>query len=372
MRKIKSWLIITFFTTIAHIGYSQNSGAYIVTDSSLTSGIKLIGGTSIDNHQFIRLKNENEEIKYYPEQLLEYGLRNGTVYKSKSISVSGQKKQVFLERLEYGKINLYYYTEEGLNTYFLERDSTVFIEIKKDDDFRKTIAEQTSDFDWKASQSQFVKYNRMSLSKFVSLYNNNLNKPFPFPRFGILAGFNSTSLTIPSNIPTELLEGISFTPSSTITLGVFADLPIDLSDFSVNLGVNFLKSGFSANSRSPQSDVDVVINYTSLSFPFLIRYTLPRLGWRPFINAGGLYSYHFRNEGIIYESLTDQNVVTISDMQRETLIADSMLGYSFGLGLQRNLDYRKIAALEFRFNQLYGNENTLTMSHFEILTSFSF
>lgn len=345
---------------------------YIATDSSLTSGLKLVQGTSRDNAQFIRLKRKSEQVKYYPDQLSEYGFKNGAVYVSKSIPVSEQTKQVFLERLEYGKINLYYYTEKGIRTYFLERDSTVFVELKKDNDFRKTISEFTDDFNWKASQVRLSKYNKKSLSKLISFYNSGRNKPLPFPRFGIIVGYNSTSIIIPSSISVVELNGISFSPSATVSLGLFGDLPIAMSDFSFIIAVNYLKSGFSVNSRSAQSDVDVVINYTSLNMPFLLRYTVPTIDWRPFVNTGAIYSYQFRNENNIYESSINQNVITINELQKHSLISESMLGYSFGLGLQKNLTYKKIAAVEFRFNQLFGNGNTLNKSHFEILTSFSF
>ena len=329
-------------------------------------------GTSRDNSQFIRLKRKNEEVKYYPEQLSEYGFKDGTVYESKSIPVSGQTKQVFLERLEHGKIDLYYYTEKGISTYFLERDSTVFVEIKKKEDFRKIISKYTEDFDWKANQVLLTKYNRKSLSKLISYYNSGRNKPLPFPRFGIIAGYNSVSLDISSSTSMAQLDNISFTPRSSILFGVFGDMPIEMSDFSFNVGVNFSKSGFSVNSRDARSDVDVVVNITSLNIPVLLRYTIPTLAWRPFINAGGIFSYHLRNESNIYQSSINQNAITIDEVQQESLISESMLGYSFGLGLQRNLNHKKIAALELRFNQLYGNEDTLNKSHFEILTSFSF
>ncbi|MGL1888199.1 MAG: PorT family protein [Reichenbachiella sp.] len=371
MNKIKCWSISAVLILLMQTAYSQKN-AYIATDSTLSSGIKLIQGTHRDNAQIIRLKRKNEEIGYSAEELTEYGFKNGTIYESKSISVSGQTKQVFLERLEHGKISLFFYTEKGIKTFFLERDSTVFIEINKGDNYRKIISEYTNDFAWKANQVLLVKYNRKSLSKLISLYNNDRNKPLPFPRLGIITGFKSTSLSVPSSISVEQLEGISFNPSPSLSFGVFGDLPIEMSDFSLNVGVNFSKSGFSVSSISSRSDVDVVINISSIDTPVLLRYTIPTLVWRPFIIAGGIYSYHLKNESEIYESSIDQNVITIHEVIQESLISEGMLGYSFGIGLQRNLNYKKIASVEFRFNQLYGNKNTLNKNQFEMMTSFSF
>lgn len=370
MKKTKIWSIAIMSFLLIHNCYSQKRD-YIATDSSLTFGIRLIEGKAVDNAQFVRVKREDSEIKYSPEQLIEYGFKNGTVYKSKNISISGQNKKVFLERLEHGNISLYYYTEKGIKTYFLERDSTLFMEISKDN-FQKRISEITSDLEWKSDQVKLVNYNGKSLSKLISLYNNGYNKPLPFPRFGIISGYSRTSLKVPSAMFNEKLNGIYFTPSSSVSFGVFADLPIEMSDFSFNVGVDFSKSGFSVNSRNPQADVDVVVNITSLNMPVLLRYTIPTLVWRPFINAGSIYSYHLNNESKIYESSIDQNVITIHEVLQESLISKSMLGYSFGLGLQRNLNYRKIASAELRHNQLYGSKNTLNKRMLEILINFSF
>ncbi|MBF9255749.1 outer membrane beta-barrel protein [Pontibacter sp. 172403-2] len=370
MNKIKSWIIAAILILSIQCAYSQKSD-YIATDSLLTYGIKLMEGTAKDNAQFVRLKSKNGEIRYSAEQLTEYGFKNGTVYLSKSISVSGQIKKVFLERLEHGKISLYYFTAKGIKTYFLEKDSTIFVEISKDD-FRKHILENTSDFEWEAEQVQLVKYNRKSLSKIISMYNNGNNRPFPYPRFGIIAGYSRTSLGVSTSVSSEHLNGISFTPSSSALFGVFADLPIEKSYFSLNTGVNVTKSGFSVNSSTPQSTIDVVVNTTSVNVPVLLRYTLPTLGWRPFIDAGGSYLYHLTNKGKIYESSIDQTTVTIDEVQQETLISRSMVGYSLGIGLQRNLDFRRIAAGELRFNQFPGNDITFQKTQLEILVSFSF
>lgn len=370
MKKIRLWLLIVIVIIPLHNLYSQKKD-YIATDSSLNSGIKLIEGTARDNAQYIRLKSKNQEKKYFPKDLTKYRLK-GTVYISKNISILGQTKKVFLKRLEHGKITLYYYTEEGISTYFLEKDSSVFVEISKGNNFQKKLSDNTSDFNWNSEQIRLVRYNKNSLSKLISMYNNGKNRPLPYPRFGIITGYRSTSLTIPVSMRVEQLNDISFTPNSTASYGVFADLPIGMSYFSFNTGIMFSKSRFSANSRNSQSDTDVLVNLSSLNIPILIRYTLPTLVWRPFFNTGGIYSYQLKNESKIYESYIDQNVITINEVDQESLISANMLGYSIGVGLQRNISYRKIASVEIRFNQFPGSENTLQKRQFDILISFSF
>ena len=204
------------------------------------------------------------------------------------------------------------------------------------------------------------------------MYNNGKNRPLPYTRFGITAGYGRMSLTLPEAMTVGQLSDISFDPGSSLSFGIFTDLPILMSDFSFNAGLNFSKYGFNANSKTSQSDVDVVVNITSLNLPALLRYTLPTTVWRPFINAGGLCSFFLKYDRDIYESTIDQNEIIINEVQHESYAYEGMLGYSLGIGLQRNLYYRKIASLELRYNHLPGNEETFNMSLAEVLVSFSF
>jgi hypothetical protein len=145
-----------------------------------------------------------------------------------------------------------------------------------------------------------------------------------------------------------------------------------MSNFSLNAGVNFSKNGFVANSTTSQSDMDVVVNITSLNLPVLLRYTLPTLVWRPFINAGGIYSYHLKYKQEIYESTFNQDEIIIHEVRYESHTSEGMPGYSLGIGLQRNMNYRQITSIELRYNQLPGNENKFNMSPLEVLVSFTF
>jgi hypothetical protein len=373
MKKIVSSLTIAFVIAIVQFGFSQKKSDFIETDSSFTSAIDLVPGSSKENAQFVRKKSAYNEVRYYPHQLSRYGFKNGTVYVSKSISVSGQTKQVFLEKLQTGNLNLYYYTEKGIKTFFLERDSTVFFEIKNSDDFRQIIAQNTSDFSWEAGQIQLLRYNKNSLSKIVSFYNKGQNRPLPFRRFGILAGYQQTSLHRAAGRYIRFLDDIELTPVSSVALGLFADFPIEMTDLSFNIGLNFSRSSFSYDSRTLAADVDVDVSHTAVSIPLLFRYTMRTLTWRPFVNAGAIYSYHLSNESRFNVSSSGSNPNPLENGLQSPLIADAMVGYSAGLGLQRNLTYRKIVGLEVRYSRMVtSQEKTLNKSYLEVLTSYSF
>lgn len=356
------WFVVVFMMCYQH-AYSQDK-SYIATDSSFTSGIRLLEGMAEDNAQFITVKKYQEDIQYYPEQLTEYRLENGTVYKSKSITVSGQPKKVFLEVLEHGKVTLYYYPEKGMEIFFLEKDSTLFVELTKGGDFRKRISEITKDFDWSSDQVQRVKFGRKSLSKLLSLYNNDQDLPLSGPRFGITAGFSRTSLTVQSGSFNPKFNNVDFVPSSSAIIGGFVDLPIKMSYFSFNAGVTFSKAKFLGNYSS---NADIVLEHIAIALPLFLRYTIPSEDWRPFFNVGGIYSYHLKNE---YDFLSASNASSNSNVP---FIAKGMLGVSLGTGLQRNLSNNRVVSGELRLNRFAGNESTLaSKNQFDILVSFSF
>ena len=371
MRTIRIWHIVVILFPLSPSAYCQEND-YIQTDSAVTLGIYMVNGLPKQNAQFIAVKRKAGEIRYYPEQLTGYGFRGGPEYISRSITVNGKPKRVFLERISKGRINLYYYTEKGFKTYFLEKDSTVFVEIPGRYDFRAPILEHTSDFEWKANQLQLARYDRNSLKKLISMYNRDINRPLPFPRVGVTAGYSVMNLAVPEDLNVTGATFLSFSPCSSPQVGIFADLPVRSSDFSVNTGVYLSKHGFSANSVTSLSDVDVVVNLISARLPVLLRYTVPTLTWRPFVNAGGIGAWHLKYRRDIYESTIIENSIIINEGESSSSSSHVSIGYSVGAGLQFNLNYRNATSLEVRYSQLPGIKRESDMSFTEVLLSYSF
>ena len=65
--KNRFWLIAVILSLSTNYAFSQ--GDYIATDSTLSSGIKLMEGTARDNAQFIRLIKKHRVIKYLPNSI---------------------------------------------------------------------------------------------------------------------------------------------------------------------------------------------------------------------------------------------------------------------------------------------------------------
>lgn len=77
------------------------------------------------------MKEGKEIIEYNPQQVSRYGFKEGSEYIARGITIQGNKKRVFLEQLVKGDLSLYHYREKGLETFFLEKDSTLFVELPK-------------------------------------------------------------------------------------------------------------------------------------------------------------------------------------------------------------------------------------------------
>jgi opacity protein-like surface antigen len=360
------------FLTLLFVGLSSNlhaQGDYLANDSTMKAGITLVNSSERNNAQFINQKIGDTRVKYTPEDILEYGFKDGTTYFSRVINVDGIQKKVFLEQLQKGKITLYYYTEKDISLYFIEKEDSSLIELNAHN-FRNVIREKTDPDSWIQEQTGAVKFRKPSLEKLFSIYNQTVRKPLPFVRFGVIAGYNSANFQTSSFI-NNFLEGSEFNPSSSILIGTFMDIPLNMTYFSMNIGINYSKNGFTYSTVSPQSEIDILINTTSLDFPFLIRYTHPSEIWRPFINLGGNLTYHLKNENKIYESLIYQNTITINEKNINSFVSNNMLGYSVGAGLQYNLSLKKILSVELRYSSMFGTNNTLNKNQFNVLMGFS-
>ncbi|MEM9986044.1 MAG: hypothetical protein AAF804_13210, partial [Bacteroidota bacterium] len=214
---------------------------YIVRDSVPILGVTLVKGSAIENAQFLRVKVKDGEVSNTPDQLVEYGFSNGQVYVSRTISVSGEMKRVFLERLAVGQLNLYFYVEERFRTFFVEKSDSILVELSRSD-YRQKLTEITSDFDWAAGQPKLTRYTKESLRKFITQYNHQDNSPLPFPKLGVVAGYSIRSLRTSSNTSRAFLQDLVFPRTSLLSVGVIADLPIGMTHTSLVTGVFYYQT----------------------------------------------------------------------------------------------------------------------------------
>ncbi|MCP4553124.1 MAG: PorT family protein [Bacteroidetes bacterium] len=359
--------------------FSQSS--YISSDSTAIIEVKILAGNAKSNAKTIKMKTDGKIIEYNPHQIKEYRLTNGRVYISKEIKVSGTTEKVFLERLVHGKSTIYYFRGKKLKTYFLEKDSSsLFIELPKrnyDDrslEFKKTLKDFTSDCEVLSNIIPLVTYNKLSLTRLIEYYNSCEPRPFPFINYGLVLGYEINKLSLNSNTEEEYLKDLNYKYIGNLHFGAFIDFPILINNFSARLEVHYTQNGFALNYKDVNKEVDLIINTTSINIPVLFRNTYPSLKYRPFINAGLVYSYHLTNESELYEATISNSQIDIKKVNTESLISKHQLGYSVGAGIQLVLDYRRLLLLEIRYNNFFGipDANSLNKNQIQILTGISF
>lgn len=350
-----------------HSSYTQNSD-YIATDSTLDSRVKLLEGLPQQNSQFILAVRQGKEIKYTPEDISEYGFKNGTVYVAKKVTLDGAERNVFLQRLEQGTISLYRYNSKSYKTYFIEKEPSTLEELKND---MESFSRLSKDCLHINDAIKLSSYNKNSLIKLTNHYNECKPKPFPHKKLGILVGIEKRDLEQSSTLDT-LISGVSFNSSTSTLIGIYIDLPIEMTNFSIVGGVYFSKTGFSGNIRRNSNDVDVLIDLTSARFPLLLQYALPISKWRPYINIGGSYSYNFRKSSSIFQSTFVDDLIVIDEFSGTTLVSETMNGYLVGCGFQYDLNERQKISSEIRFGKSFGSSNTLDQRIMSLLLNFSF
>lgn len=336
------------------IVYGQ--GSYYLTDSLKSVGVKVIDGGAIQNAKQCQIEKTGKTLIYSPDEVKEYGFKDGSVYISRIIKINNEEKKVFLQRLSKGNMNLYYYKDKNGGKFFIEKDSGQIVEVLKkgidNSNYRDFLKPYTQDCNNVSGALKLVTYNKPSLTKFIDQYNSCLHKPFPFIKYGLIIGYG-VSKPQNSKISDEGLKNAVFKNDNTFNAGIFVDIPILLSYFSLHPELYFQKNKFSGHSIINNTVNDIIINTTSINIPLLIRYTYPTLKLRPYINLGGTFNYNIRNENAVYTTTISYDIIEIEETINSNIYSEKQFGYTAGGGIQYSIDNRKSLFLELRYNYLY-------------------
>lgn len=363
---------------VTNISYGQKG--YFLTDTKDVYGVEIIDGGDLINSQFCLVKDGGEIIEYTPYEVSEYGFKeDGRVYISRVIRIANSSKKVFLERLHEGETSLYSYTGKDIVTFYIEKDSTLFVELPKRNMEQKDYSEQllywTRDCPNVSDACKLVTYNKNSLTKLISRYNQCELKPFPFFKYGVLFGYEFSKLIPTFKGPLDVnYFDYNYAYEGGFSVGLFFDNPIDATDYSVHTELLLSKHGYSYSRLVGNQNFDFVANLTSINVPILIRYAYPSNVIRPFINIGVNGTYFIENKSLLHETTISESIIEINDTEISPIINDFQWGYIIGGGLEYKLNYKNSLFLELRFNNQYniGDSKFKSSSVFNILTGISF
>lgn len=374
MKRISYLLLLFNILTLNLFGQAD----YLVKDTSMVVGVKLVDGNQKANAKFCQLKKGYSIIKYTPSEVKEYGFKDGRVYLSKEIQISGSTQRVFLERLVDGNTTLYFYRGKGIKTYFIEKDSSLLVELAKGNgrrdslNFRNRLTNLTIDCPELGNSIKLVRYKKGLLTELISRYNNCEIKPFPYFKYGLLFGYESTKPYILAFQKVEYLDELNFVFEEGITYGLFVDIPIKAGNFSSHMELSYSRLGFSSSKRIGDKGIDFAANLSSLKLPVLVRYTIPLSTIRPFLNVGPLMAYNQNKGDELYSTNIGENTIEIFNIQGASFISTYQLGHSIGIGVEYIRSVGHSIFFEARYNSLYGFSETLSSRQFQFLIGINF
>jgi len=316
-----------------NIAQKDEHSTYYSTDSTTIAGIVLVEGNDIENSRFCQIKEGDKVIIYTPYEVKEYRFKNGQTYKSFPIKINDTISRYFLEKLVEGKTSLYYLrTKDGIRKYYLiEGESTNLLELPQlKEEYRALLDSVVNECPQAVSNIPFIKIQKYNLIRFVQDYNNCANRPFPRFKYGFSIGISATQI---SAVNKKSIYSIpNYNKDWTISIGVFIDIPIKVSNFSLHPEIYYRQFGISQTFDDANSSYDLVINNSSICFPFLVRYSLLSKKVSPYFQAGPIYSRAIKNEGALFEynSVKNNTYINVID---SPILQENMGGFSIGGGM---------------------------------------
>lgn len=349
------YFYLIFLDLICTVNISGQK-SYIIKDSAISVGVKLIVGSEPENSKFCQAVIDNNRIRFSPYEVSEYGFENGHIYVSKDITFpNSYHTRLFLRQLQKGETSLYCFMGRGKNVYFIEKDSNQVVPLPRRDadnaSYKEQLSDLTKDCPNISDCAQYVSYNKKSLAGFISRYNKCDPGPFPHFRFGITVGYESVKLI--SYLTPLDANYFDFSDDGGFNIGCFFDDPIYITDFSLNYGIQFSKHGYSENKTSEVNDLDFVTNFSALTIPVLVRYVYPSTIIRPFCAAGLVGSYNIESETHLYKSVIAGNVIKIEDSEEASLFDDFHLGLDAGIGIEVKITASSSVLMEVEYSRQF-------------------
>jgi hypothetical protein len=170
------------------------------------------------------------------------------------------------------------------------------------------------------------------------------------------------------------LNELNLNAESSFGAGIFADIPIMVSNLSWHLELQYANHGFSFHNTIDNKDIDLTVNISTLKTPLMLRYVYPFNKFIPFVNAGAVLSFNVKNESHLFETTFSENTIVINDLSNKKLITDFQQGIAAGLGVEYELNYKHSLFFEIRYNYFpeSGNSKTLHNSDIQFITSVNF
>jgi hypothetical protein len=365
-----SILIIVFIFTIPVFGQR----GYYITDSTISVGIELIN-LGISNSYFCSVRKGNDVVKYSPCEVSGYGFNGGQVYKAFDIVIDKKRERYFFEQMVKGNINLYNLRlKGGINKYYiLPNDSANLQElILNKTELQSLISNFIGNCSDAAQNLKYLKPNKYSLKRYLNYLNSCSNYPYPKVQYGFIIGIAGTQFYPIDKSSTYAIP--NYNSDISFTISTFIDIPILSSNLSFNPEIYYKGNHYSKTFSNSNESFDLIMNYSSLSFPLLFKYSFLRDGNIPFILFGPIYSRVIKNKATLYKYEIHDNDIFI-EINDSPIIQKNMGGFSIGGGIILDSEKKYKWFGEVRCNYLFNlnsKEKNFNLGEFSINTGILF
>lgn len=334
-------------TALAQRGYYKRN-------NEINTGVRILNDRTM-NFRYCQVLDSNRVVRLKPDQVDEYGIDNGPVYKAFNIMINSKPYQYFLERLLKGRFCLYSLNGEGgiQRFYISGSDSTILEQLTRKD--YKTVLRKYSDESSNAINSlNTIGYNKADLICFLEEINDATYHPLPKIRLGIRLGVDAVRTSVEDRM--SVYSGAKYPTDWNLSTGILLNIPLEMSKYSIIPEINYKAVRNTIVFDNDPYSYALLLDRSSVAIPLFLRYSFSDANVTPYLQAGPLYSRIFRNESILYEYESVSNVVS-TIIKESPVLGVNMGGFSLGGGIETRLKGRLSFFGELRYNQLYNLSN---------------
>jgi outer membrane protein W len=342
---------------------------YIITNEQDTIYGMINFKTDKDNCNRCEFKSApNVPVKtYLPGEIHAYRFSKvGKYYVSHPITIAHVERNVFLEFLVDGTMDLYYYLDGDKSYYFFENESNQLIALtKKADEFvSKTQYKEDNSYkgvlsyifrDYPSIEKKINKleFNRISMVKLTKEYHtltceagqpciefeNKYEEQYIDLRFNVYAGLVYIQYLFDQETMAEFYNATAYTPTigaqvmltyPRITKNLSLVLDFSLTNLNLNTDYSGLFNYFPRNKRDYDYSMQAQMFTGKLGF----RYTYLKGNIRPFVEIDGNFTYLFNlSNRLSIKEYTSEDNFYVNEIESYGLLENRFVGYSLNIGL---------------------------------------
>jgi hypothetical protein len=324
----------------------KQSPDFIATDSSLTTG-KV---SSLGNGKFeFRHHRKSPPILFGPNDVREYGQGD---YVYESLEIRGER--IFYKRLASGPATLYKNKKSYL---FKFNDSLTHLDKQN----YRAVFERTVVCEGGPELISTVAFNSASMANFLNRVNRGKCNQgnLPYRKFGLYAGYNLIQVNVDFNQTTSFNDG-----ANAITIGLFFDYPVYKPRSLYVTGELLVTSWQVSNYEEKGNQTKYVgLDITAFVVPLGVKWVFPDGNVKPYVKAGGAFSYLKFNSPPEYFTTTSSNGLVELNQNDIDATKSIQAGFDAAAGLELPLGKRKNIHIECKYlNSFDVSEKTFQIN----------